>query len=279
MVARKKPGEPSTELANFDEELARRARGSKKLVADVGVGKFISTQGGTLAYNGADVPGNSMHVVVISEIYENTYYAGKFDPDSKAPPTCYAFGQLDLDEPDADVEMKPHEKAMEPQNDTCKGCPWAEWGSSDTGRGKACQNRRRLALFPADELDNVKAAQVAYLKVPVTSVAGWAQYVRSLDAAYPGKPPFCFVTELAVVPDKGTQFKVTFKLVDVIDAKLFRQLIEKQDSVKDEIVMPYPDPQPEPEAPARGRTAAKIGGGRKPAAPAQPAPAAARGRR
>jgi hypothetical protein len=38
---------------------------------------------------------------------------------------------------------------FQPQSDLCKTCEHNQWGSADKGRGKACQNRRRLTMIPA----------------------------------------------------------------------------------------------------------------------------------
>lgn len=250
----------STELANYDDELARRARGSKKIIADVGLGRFISVQGGQLRYNGSPVPDNTMRVVVIDSIMENTFYDRKYDPDDPTPPDCYAFGKVDLEaDEDDEIVMRPHPKAHNPQNDTCAGCPQNEWGSADTGRGKACGQRRRLALMTEDGLELIPTAEIAYFKIAVTSVSAWAAYVKQLDSLYPGRPPFCFLTEISVVPDPKTQFKITFAFAGEVDRAYIGALIKKQDSIAEEIVAPYPDmPEAAPAKPAaRGKVAGK----------------------
>lgn len=276
MVARKPTAKAaSTELANFDEELARLGRGAKKTVADVGLGRSIGLQGGTMMYNGAEVAGNKLQCIVIDSILVNTYYDVAYKADTPTSPVCFAYGVVDLDDPDAAIEMAPHEEASAPQNPVCgkagqEGCcPFNEWESADTGRGKACQNRRKLCIIPYDadtDPSLVAAIEHAYLTVPVTSVAPWAAYVKQLDTMFNGKPPLAFVTEIALVPDKGTQFKLTFKLVEEVDRAWIGGLLKKHAAVQADMVQPYPKPQEEaPKSAARGRSASKISGRAAPA--------------
>lgn len=273
MPPRKTPASTGTDIANFDEELARRARGAKKVVADVGLGKFLGLQGGSLTYNGNAMPDDEMEAIVIDSMYENTYYADAFNSDKPTPPDCYAYGPTDLNDPDADIleAMSPHEKAADPQHPTCKGCPNNEWDSAPQGTGKACGNKRRLSLIPAFEdmdVGDVAKADLAFLKVPVTSVKNWAGFVKQLDQIYPGKPTFCFVVLIKVVPNKKTQFEVQFSFVREVERSLWKALMDKQDSTRAEMLQPYPEPAPESEKPAaRGKSAGKIAGGRAAAAP------------
>lgn len=239
----------------YDEELAQFAQ-QYATMEDGATGSlpFISTKGGRLTFNGGEVPEGRMNVIVLDHILENHYYADAYDPDNPSSPVCFAFGRKD-------EEMEPHEKSSEPQCETCKGCPMNEFGSADRGRGKACKNIRRLALITEDELENVEDAQVAYLKVSVTSVKAWAGYVQQL-AKVMNIPPFAAVTEVSIIPDPKSQFKLQFKLVEQItDKAIIKELIAKRGSIQQELVTPYQayEPQEEEERPRRG-------GAKKPAA-------------
>src|ERR1700761_5118895 len=136
-----------TNLVNYNEKWAQQAAQYAEQEKLVG-GTFISTRGGTLSIGEEVLPGNQMVVIVLDVVNENTFYDNKFDPDNRQPPLCYAFGRS------AD-EMAPHESMQvdleyfQPQAETCSVCPHNAWGSAEKGRGKACQNRRRIALIPA----------------------------------------------------------------------------------------------------------------------------------
>lgn len=241
----KKPG---TDIARYDEELAKLAELSSGIEASVGLGgNYIKTRGGQLEYNGGIVPGNKMNVIILDHVLENAFYPERFDADSPQSPTCFAIGR-------DDDEMAPHEESEDPQHDACKSCPMNQFGSADTGRGKACKNTRRLALLPEDALEEgIEDAEVAFIKVPVTSIKNWAGYVRQLKDTL-RKPPLGVVTELSLSPDPKTQFKMNFKLIGTIDdGEAIGELIEKRKTVDGALTAPYQKIEEQEKPSPRGR--------------------------
>jgi hypothetical protein len=226
------PAAKKMPVVSYDARMAELASRAAKTEENVGGGTFISVKGGRLNYNGTDVPDNKLQCVIVDHILENVYYPGKYDPNNPTAPACFAFGRVDKD-------MKPHEKAAEPQNNACAGCPLNEFGSADTGRGKACKNSRRLALITEDALEeSIPDATVAYLKVPVTSVKAFAAYVKHLSDNLK-KPPLAVVTEISAHPDANSQFKLEFKLIRVIENDQLGALLDKLETVEREIDFPY----------------------------------------
>ncbi len=226
----------SNELTNVTQDWADAATAYAKAEPLEG-GNFLSTKGGVLTFNEQAMPGNQAVVVVVDSVRENTYYPAKFDPDLPMPPTCFAFGRnKDL--------MAPHPSMasrldyFQPQHQECAGCPMNEWGSADTGRGKACQNRRRLSLLPAGYYSPKKGSRdfdldlftdetafqtgdVAYLRLPVTSVAEWSKYVNQVAASLQ-RPPYGVVTRVYVEPDPKSQYKVRFEMIEQVSDDLAR---------------------------------------------------------
>lgn len=225
-----------TALTRWDQQLLADANLARAQEESVMLGSFLSLRGGVLSFNGNPFPGNKVNAIVLDSVLENVFYGAKFDPDSPASPKCYAFGR------DNDG-MAPHEKAPDKQHATCKGCPQNEWESGDRGRGKACKNSRRLAVILADEAlksaATLKDAQLAFLRVPVTSVKAWAGYVTQL-ANVAKKPTYAVVTELALTPDPKTQFKLSFKLAaNITNGALYDELIAKRKAAMEGIIFPY----------------------------------------
>lgn len=239
-----------TGIMKWDDELAKYAQAASDKEQIIS-GQFLSVKSGQLSLAGQPIKGNEVNVVVLKDIFENTYYPGKYDPDNKAPPICYAFG-------DDDKAMKPHEKASDPQAASCATCKHNEWGSSDKGTGKACQNRRRLAIIPAGDLspEAVAKAEVAYFKVPVTSGKFWGGYVKNVATLH-RRPPFAVVTNLSVVPDAKTQIKVHFSMAGLVEKESLGAVLERAKEQEEGIRFPYPEPKEEvPRAakPAKGRS-------------------------
>lgn len=231
--------------ANWDEQLAAQAQVAAKMEENVGTANFFGLKSGVLSYNDSPLPDNQMAVIILDHVLENVFYEGKFDPDTPQSPICYAFGRDEAD-------MKPHEKVFEAgnqQNDTCKGCPMNEWGTADTGRGKACRNVRRLAMIPAGTFENGKfqlnkspehyeKATVAYMKLPLTSVKGFSNFVKQVASALK-RPPFGIITKVKVVPDPDTQFKVTFEALDKVPDNLMAAVMNRHEQAAGEIDFPY----------------------------------------
>jgi hypothetical protein len=265
----KKPG---TALAKWDEALAARAKIAKKAEASVATSEFLSLKSGQLTFRDNAVPGNKMNIIVLASRLENQFFEGEYDPAVPATPICFAFGQ-------EEETMAPHEQSPDRQNDKCDGCQWNAFGTAEKGRGKACKNVRRLSVIPASCLDDgtpqaILDEQSAFLKVPVTSVRGWASYVQQL--ATMNLPPLAFVTEISVTPDPKSQFKVNFRAIERIEGDLLGALIDRADKAEKLIETPYiamDAPAPGAKAPARKSkvqaSRAPAGGRGRAAAPAQ----------
>ena len=248
-------------------------------------GSFISTRGGILKYGEEELPGNEMLVVVLDAVHENTYFPDRFDADLILPPKCFALGRSEKD-------MEPHENVPDPddegaddsyfelQADLCSQCPHAQWGSADTGRGKACANRRRLALIPAgrfvetgkkretemevfDEPEHYRDADIAMLKLPVTSVKNWSKYVHQISKEHQ-RPPFGVLTHVYLVPDTKTQFKIMFDCIEVIeDEDVLDILFARNEEAMEIIERPYEEPTEEQMAAPQQKSRSGLKGLRK----------------
>ena len=256
-------------ITKYDAEMAKYAQMAKDTEKNVGGGNFISLRGGHMAYKGAQVPGDKMNVIVIDHILENDFYDGAYDPDNPKAPDCYAFGR-------DDDEMAPHENSAVPQSEACAGCEQNEFGTGGvSGRGKACKNSRRLALITEGDMEDVENAEIAYLKIPVTSVRAWAGYVRQC-ADVLNKPPFAVVTQIEVVPDAKSQFKLEFTMQQEIeDGEALGALLTVREKVEKEIAFPYLLVQAEPATNTVPRNRTKPSADKPAARRAAPAPAAA----
>lgn len=221
------------QIALFEDELAKLANASVK-AEQAGLGAtFLSTKGGVLTYRGNPITGNKLQCVILSAPVERLYYDARYDPTKLVGPKCFAISA-------AATGMGPSDRCEEKQHDTCEGCPKNEWGSSSNGgKGKACRETRRMLLIPADSLgsvDAVKGAEVAALRPPVTSLKNYSTYVQTVAATLK-RPPLAVISEIAIVPDAKTQFKVTFSLVKAIDdMDIVRALMERANSEVDKAI-------------------------------------------
>jgi hypothetical protein len=258
----------STNVTKYDEKFAAMA--AEYAAGERVGGDFLSTRGGVLSFQEEPLPGNQMAVVILDAVIERTFYTAKYDPTSEhnLPPVCYAFGRAGDEE-----EMAPHPTMQAdlmyftPQNDICATCPNNEWGSSDTGRGKACSERRRMALLPAgyytpkrgsrdfdlnlfDDPKHYEQADIAYLKLNVMSVKDWARYVTQLSASH-RRPPLGVITRVYLEPDPKSQFRVKFDVIEELPEALFDVIMARYEEAKGGIIFGYPPPSGGEEGGAR----------------------------
>ena len=250
-MAKKKKG---TQLAAWEQKLADMATEAENTERNVGGGgERITVSGGQLQFQGASIPGNKLNVVILDHIVEYVYYADRYDPDNPAPPTCYALGR------DEDTLRWSDDSDPAYAGELCKDSDINQWGSADTGRGKAAKNTRRLIMIPEEDLEDVENAEVAVFKPPVTSVKNWARYVRQIADQYK-RPPLGVLTELSVVPNAKTQYEVQFRLLGTIDSSEdIEALIAKREAVQSQLFAPYNmSREDEDDSPAPRK---KVGGG------------------
>lgn len=211
-------------VALFEDQLAAMATEVVKAEQSGLTATFLSTKGGILTYRGDPITGNKLACIILAAPIERLYYADRYDPTKIVGPKCFAISSVATGMgPTSSVEQKQHE--------TCEGCPQNEWGSSPSGgKGKACRETRRLLVIPADSIttpESVAAAEVAALRPPVTSLKNYANYVQTVAATLK-RPPLAVITELSVVSDPKTQFKVVFNVVKAIEDPAIIQAIIKR---------------------------------------------------
>jgi len=260
------------EIVSYDAEYAKRAQ---RFVEQerLTTGAFLSIKGGTMMLGEETMPGNQVCVIVLDAVAENTYYGSEYTEGAPLPPTCYAYGRgaEEIDTLGPHTSMQVDLSYFQPQNATCRGCPKNEYGSADKGKGKACQNRRRLAMIPAGffkpkgrgsrdfdlelftEPQAFASADIVLHKLPVMSVKNWSRYATTLSAPPTKRPPDGVITRMWVEPDPKSQYMVHFEMVDMVPPELFeiieRRRIEAESAIMRGYMAPDPDKQkPSPSA-------------------------------
>lgn len=263
-TTKKAPASKSTAVAKWDEELARQAEIAAGMEANTGGGQFFSLKSGVLCWQDAPLPNNQMAVVILDSIFETTYYEGKYDPDTPQSPVAFAFGR--------DEKTLTWHENSDPEfaGKLCSESEVCEWGSADVGRGKAARETRRLALIPAgtfnqagkfelfDDEEHFASTAIGFMKLPVTSVKGYANFVKQVAGAL-HRPPFGIVTKVKVIPDPKTQFKVTFEPIMNLPDELMAAIMARHEEAMATIDFPYvrDEEEAKPAPKARGRGAQK----------------------
>lgn len=265
MATKKTPG---TAVVDWEKEMAAQADiAAAAQRASGGGGQFFSMLAGQLSFGGVALPGNQMATIIIADTMENSYYDTPYNPDTPTAPKCFAFAKSEDDlEPSEEVDKDDY---FERQHETCTGCPQNEWGSARTGKGKACSNVMRLAMIPAgnyvakgsgrnaglelelyDDPEHFHKADVGFMKLPVMSVRNYSGYVKGL-ASEMRRPPHGVVTNVYVVPDPKSQFKVMFEVIGSVPNDLMTIVMTRHKAAQDAIAFPYTPPMEREETVAK----------------------------
>jgi len=146
-VAKDDPKKRGGAVVDWRQRMAEDAEKAAEQERGGGLGKSFSFKGGILSFDGAPIKGNKVACVIAGSMIEKAFYEGRYDPNNPEPPVCYALSQ------DPDNLAPDPEKVQDQKSDECADCPFNQWGSADTGRGKACKDVRRLFLVPAGAID------------------------------------------------------------------------------------------------------------------------------
>lgn len=241
----------TAQVNKWDEDLAKFAT-EASAKESVGGGSFLSFKSGMLSFAGNAIPGNKLDVIVLGDVHENAYYDQPYDADNPVSPACFAFGE-DI------AKMQPHADAKEPQSDRCATCKWNQYGSADNKKGKKCRNIRKLAIIPADQLNDVAGAELAFAKIPPTSVVNFSAHTKRVaDAAH--RPLWAAITSISCAPHLKKQVEVSFAYVDSIkDGEQLGAIKTRVDSIQASLRVPYtynevaPAPQTASASKVKGR--------------------------
>jgi hypothetical protein len=216
--------------SNLPAFLRGEAAAASELTANVGTGSFgvlsIKGKNFTLSKGGErtklmnpndpDEVATSINVVIIkaNPNLSKVWYAKGYTEGSDAKPDCYSNDGI---APDASVE-KPVAKK-------CAICPNNQWGSKvgdNGGKGKACQDSRRLAVANVDHID-----EPLLLRVPAATLKPLAEYGAAL--AKRNVPYSAVLTKIGFDPDAPSP-KLTFKPVSYLEEDQFHKVKEMSDS-------------------------------------------------
>lgn len=224
------------EIVDYAEVLAGLAK--RQVQIEKPSTSNIGTRAGILTYNGDPIQGNKLDGIIIASTHANLYYEDEFDDDNPKNPVCYAYSE-------DGSNMVPHPSAYKKQSDSCLTCPKNKWKSDPKGgKGKACKNTRTMAILPPDvKADTIMSAEIAVLKLPVTSVKAWQMYNQKLDMLF-HRPPLGMVTQIGTVPDLKTQYKITFTDLRPVEMELIKGLLDRKDATMELLEKAY-DPNDE----------------------------------
>lgn len=224
----------SKDVVNWADKLAEHAVAAAAIERPSQ--ENISVRGGYMKLNGVEVPNSELPCVIIASVFENQYYdpTKPFDPDNLQNPICFAQS-LTGD------EMVPDDASTVKQNADCDTCPQMQWKSDPVRKkGKACKEKRKLAILPATQLKEgaVAKASMAVLSLPVTSTRNWANYVNSIRDQFQ-RPPFGVLTLVRARPHPRYQLEVTFECLGMVADEYLGDVLARVEPAQRLMMQPY----------------------------------------
>lgn len=224
-------------MEDWEKDLVNKAKDAK--AAEVTGIPQIKHRGGFLKIDDKKVEGNKLQCAVVCYGLTKKFYAEAFDPDAAEgqTPVCYAFG---LPTPGAEGEMVPHPAAPEKQAERCTGCPHNKFGTAEKGRGKRCNDVRKLiVILENKDPDSVAKAQVRQIEVPKGSLRNWGNYLKSLDDVSPYGVQGV-LTQIGTEPQENGGYTLTFSAVDKLAKDFVRAIYARASQLTPELSTPFP---------------------------------------
>jgi len=240
------PHAPHVE-AEWEQMLGKRAKATKAVLTQ-GVPR-ITHKGGVLHINGQKVAGGEILCVILGMKWTKCHYAEEYSEGASDTPNCYAFGE-------GERGLRPHEAAPNKQAESCDACPHNVFGTALKGHGKRCQDKPRLLVLLANELQERTGQTVEHaighashyqIEVPATSISGKGaegmglnKYVASLNE-HTDHGDLCeAVTKITTEPrDKGGYF-VVFEFMDKTPSQAMPYIAKRSLEAPELLAQPFP---------------------------------------
>jgi len=182
--------------ANSADELTSGIQGGFAVMSIRGKAWRVKYQGEetTLMRDDGDGAKTSIDVVLVRAAgpISKIFYKEQYDEGDKEKPDCWSTNGVT---PDAGA---PHK-----QSKTCATCKHNIFGSSRSGKGKACQDSKRVAIVPAEDTSGEAWGGPMLLRVPPASLKELPALQNKLNAVG-GIPYYAVVTRLKL--DHETEY-------------------------------------------------------------------------
>lgn len=174
-----------------------------------GTGTYIGIKDSEFTFQGASL-GDEMEVIILDHTFFNTWNDAPYNKEEIRIPACIAISKNKED-------LAPTENSPIPQSEDCYFCDLNQWGSAETGRGKACGTRRRIAVILSSQLDeDIGDIEIAYISVPPTSMKNFTKYVNGVNKVHK-RPSNSVVTSITF--DEESEWEtLVFKHVCNVDS-------------------------------------------------------------
>lgn len=165
----------SNKLPADVKEVLRRQAARQGQTAAAPTGRSVKPTHTGFKFPDGRIADSPMTVVVLDTVSVNAWYNTPYVAGQVKPAACAAHGFKPND------DLEPMEGCSEQQSESCYGCYQNEYGSANEGKGagKACQNRKVMAILPPDAEPDDPILIINASPTSVTSIDG---FVSALSA-------------------------------------------------------------------------------------------------
>ena len=189
-----------TALADLRSQLRKEVEAQAEVSEQVAGNQVKASHTGfSVPDIGDDIPA-PLDVVILGFVSRKEYYDKPYIQGEIHPPACAAVGPGTFD------TLVPQEDALDKQADSCSECPLNEFGTSQTGKGKKCADKKVVAFM----LPDAKPDDPIYTaSISPSGLKEFNSFLGRLNKRYQ-LPAIAFVSELGIKP-AGASVSITVK--------------------------------------------------------------------
>jgi hypothetical protein len=267
-AAKKKTGSQLISMKELEKMYASDAAEAAAAAPTVGGVRRITANDGVFMVDDIKLS-DPLKCIVVAEGLLNVWYPEAYDSAHPTPPGCFAVGNAVKD-----GEKLLHAHPTSPQiqgganGHDCATCEMNKFGSAEKGKGKACSNRRNLAVVLLDDPAFETGDDLEWLQLSIspTGLSAWGAYITEL-LSKAKRPPHGVLTAFtfnrdaktasarkAVVPVKNTWALITEPTVAIKVNELRKTILETGALVRP---LPVDLGSDEDKKPAKGKAKGK----------------------
>lgn len=221
-------GKALISLADLKRQLLEEAEGAAFAFEGGGSAK-ITVDKGSATFKNMDL-GSEFDVVILAAAAQKTWYDRPYVKDDVISPACWYVGT------ESETEWAPSELSPVRQSDTCVECPLNAYGSSSTGKGKACGEKYRLAMVAADDTE---CKEIGVMTIPTTSIKNFKKLAATCKRA--GVAFFGVVVTVSIVYEDWDVISFSIK-EPIEDAAFLQNILQARLDGHDDLVREF-DPK------------------------------------
>lgn len=220
----------STEVANLQQRLQNMAAEQSESVSPSESNKIIIHNDSQFKLPDGSIVDAPMAVVIVTFMARNLYYSKAWKDGVISPADCAAQGFRKND----DLTPYPAGELIDQQSDSCNSC-WAnEFGSHPTSDGKACQNRKQIAVLgiktDGEGVPVTLTGEMLRFDTSPVATGKFDAFIAKIAKRY-DRPACCFVVDADIMP-AGSSHAVYFSNEEMLPENLILEAVDRVEEAK-----------------------------------------------